>query len=137
MRRHAILRLRFYEGLSQREIAERTGTPLGTVKMRMVQALDRLRLMLDEEGRAVSDENWLTDHLLGEETESEAAEARRRLDADPALRARAARLAEVAATLQELSPAAWEVASGPQPTAPARMGAPARRSAGGCGSPRR
>jgi RNA polymerase sigma-70 factor, ECF subfamily len=46
-----MLQLRFYDGLSQREIAERTGTPLGTVKMRMVQALDRLRLMLDEEER--------------------------------------------------------------------------------------
>jgi RNA polymerase sigma-70 factor, ECF subfamily len=43
------LRLRFYEGLTQRQIAERTGMPLGTVKMRMIQALDRLRLMLDEE----------------------------------------------------------------------------------------
>jgi RNA polymerase sigma-70 factor, ECF subfamily len=46
-----MLQLRFYDGLSQREIAERTGTPLGTLKMRMVQALDRLRLMLDEEER--------------------------------------------------------------------------------------
>jgi RNA polymerase sigma-70 factor (ECF subfamily) len=46
-----ILRLRFYEGLNQREIAERTKTPLGTVKMRMVRALDRLRLMLDDEGQ--------------------------------------------------------------------------------------
>jgi hypothetical protein len=67
----------------------------------------------------VSDESWLTDHLLGEATESDAAEARRRLDSDPALRARAARLAEVAATLHELSPAAWEVASGTPSTAPA------------------
>ena len=78
----------------------------------------------------MSDDNWLSDHLLGEQTESEAAEARRRLDADPALRARAARLAEVSATLHELSPAAWEVASGPQPTAPAahgRAGTPGRR----------
>jgi RNA polymerase sigma-70 factor, ECF subfamily len=47
-----VLRLRFYDGLSQREIAERTGTPLGTVKMRMVQGLERLRLMLDEEERS-------------------------------------------------------------------------------------
>jgi RNA polymerase sigma-70 factor, ECF subfamily len=46
-----MLRLRFYEGLSQSEIAERTEMPLGTVKMRMVQALDRLRSMLDEEER--------------------------------------------------------------------------------------
>jgi RNA polymerase sigma-70 factor (ECF subfamily) len=47
----SILQLRFYDGLSQRQIAERTGMPLGTVKMRMVQALDRLRLMLDAEER--------------------------------------------------------------------------------------
>ena len=46
-----LLRLRFYEGLSQREIAHRTDMPLGTVKMRMVQALERLReLIEDEEG---------------------------------------------------------------------------------------
>jgi hypothetical protein len=76
----------------------------------------------------VSDENWLTDHLLGEETDSDAAEARRRLDADPAVRARAARLAEVAATLHELSPAAWEVASrSPSATPPRRELAGARK----------
>jgi len=76
----------------------------------------------------VSDENWLTDHLLGEQTESDAAEARRRLDADPAMRARAARLAEVAATLHELSPAAWEVASGPpsEASVPRDLAAPPR-----------
>jgi len=45
-----MLRMRFYDGLSQREIAERTGVALGTVKMRMVQALERMRTMIDEEG---------------------------------------------------------------------------------------
>lgn len=45
-----ILRMRFYEGLSQREIAERTGTALGTVKMRMVQALERMRALIEAEG---------------------------------------------------------------------------------------
>jgi hypothetical protein len=78
----------------------------------------------------VSDERWLSDYLLGEQTESDAAEARRRLDADPAVRARAARLADVAATLHELSPAAWEVASEPRSEAPAsreRGGVPKRR----------
>ena len=44
-----LLRMRFYEGLAQTEIAERTGCPLGTVKMRMVAALRRLRDLLDEE----------------------------------------------------------------------------------------
>ncbi len=43
----ALLRMRFYEELTQPEIAERTGIPLGTVKMRMVQALERLREMID------------------------------------------------------------------------------------------
>ena len=44
-----ILRMRFYGGLSQREISARTELPLGTVKMRMVQALERLRALLDAE----------------------------------------------------------------------------------------
>jgi RNA polymerase sigma-70 factor (ECF subfamily) len=44
-----ILRLRFHDGLSQPEIAARIGVPLGTVKMRMVQALQRLREMIDSE----------------------------------------------------------------------------------------
>ena len=45
-----MLRLRFHDGLSQREIAERTGVALGTVKHRMVDGLSRLRgLLADEE----------------------------------------------------------------------------------------
>ena len=35
-----LLEMRFYMGLSQSEISERTGIPLGTVKMRMVRALE-------------------------------------------------------------------------------------------------
>lgn len=46
----AILRARFHQGLSQSEIAERSGIPLGTVKMRMVQGLDRLRGLIEAEG---------------------------------------------------------------------------------------
>jgi RNA polymerase sigma-70 factor (ECF subfamily) len=46
-----ILRLRFHSELSQPEIAERTGIPLGTVKMRMVDGLVRLRGLLAEEER--------------------------------------------------------------------------------------
>jgi RNA polymerase sigma-70 factor (ECF subfamily) len=44
-----LLRMRFYEGLSQTEISERTDIRLGTVKMRMVAALRRLRDMIEEE----------------------------------------------------------------------------------------
>lgn len=44
-----LLRLRFYDELSQSEIAEQTGMPLGTVKSRMVRGLKRLRGLLDEE----------------------------------------------------------------------------------------
>ncbi len=46
-----MLRLRFYEDRSQREIAEVTGVPLGTVKMRMIHALERLRGLIEEEER--------------------------------------------------------------------------------------
>ncbi len=44
-----ILRMRFHEGLSQREIAERTGIPLGTVKTYMVRGLRRLRDLMEED----------------------------------------------------------------------------------------
>lgn len=46
-----LLRMRFYEDRSQREISELTGTPLGTVKMRMIQALERMRELIVEEER--------------------------------------------------------------------------------------
>jgi RNA polymerase sigma-70 factor (ECF subfamily) len=47
-----LLRMRFYAELTQTEIAERTGLPLGTIKGRMVRGLERLRGLLDEEGLA-------------------------------------------------------------------------------------
>lgn len=47
-----LLRARFYLGKSQTEIAADTGLALGTVKMRMVDGLRRLRTMLEEEGTA-------------------------------------------------------------------------------------
>jgi RNA polymerase sigma-70 factor, ECF subfamily len=48
-----VLRLRFYDGLTQAEIAEATGIALGTIKTRMVRGLSRLRDLLEaEEGAA-------------------------------------------------------------------------------------
>ena len=44
-----LLRMRFHDELSQSEIAERTGIALGTVKMRMVSGLSRLREMIEAE----------------------------------------------------------------------------------------
>jgi RNA polymerase sigma-70 factor (ECF subfamily) len=44
-----LLHQRFYLELSQREIAERTGISLGTVKTRMVRGLERLRRLLERE----------------------------------------------------------------------------------------
>ena len=45
-----ILRMRFHEGFSQTEIAERTGIPLGTVKTYMVRGLRRLRELMEAGG---------------------------------------------------------------------------------------
>lgn len=50
-----LLRLRFYDGLSQTEIADTTGIALGTVKARMVNGLCQLRSLLElEDGLGVS-----------------------------------------------------------------------------------
>ncbi|MER2566694.1 MAG: sigma-70 family RNA polymerase sigma factor [Myxococcaceae bacterium] len=43
--------LRFFECLSSAEIAERLQVPAGTVRWRLKEALDRLRISLDAEGR--------------------------------------------------------------------------------------
>ena len=45
----ALLRLAFFDGLSHRDIADRIGAPLGTVKSRLRLAFDKLRRVLDEE----------------------------------------------------------------------------------------
>ncbi len=44
-----LLRFRFHGGLSQSEIAGRTGVPLGTIKSRMVSALEKLRSRMEVE----------------------------------------------------------------------------------------
>ena len=43
------IELAYFEGLSQSEIAERTSTPLGTVKMRVKLAMAKLSALLKEE----------------------------------------------------------------------------------------
>ena len=43
-----VLRRRFYGDASQSQIAAETGIPLGTVKMRMVSGLKRLRVLMEE-----------------------------------------------------------------------------------------
>ncbi|HEY7476769.1 MAG TPA: sigma-70 family RNA polymerase sigma factor [Actinomycetota bacterium] len=43
-----VLELMYFDGLSQRRIAERTGLPLGTVKSRALLAMRRLRTSLGE-----------------------------------------------------------------------------------------
>lgn len=52
-RERELLRLRFWDGLSQAEIADQTDIPLGTVKSRMTSGLARLKQFLAEhEGAA-------------------------------------------------------------------------------------
>jgi RNA polymerase sigma-70 factor (ECF subfamily) len=48
----SLLRLRFYDGLSQSEIAARTGISAGTIKTRMVNGLAQLRTLLEAEERS-------------------------------------------------------------------------------------
>lgn len=44
-----LLRMAFFDGLSHRDIADRIGVPLGTVKSRLRLAFDKLRKVLDQE----------------------------------------------------------------------------------------
>lgn len=44
----SVIELSYFSGLTQVEIAERTGQPLGTVKTRMRLALKKLRIALSE-----------------------------------------------------------------------------------------
>ena len=45
----SLLRLRFYDDLTQTEIAARTGISMGTIKTRMVNGLAQLRDLLEAE----------------------------------------------------------------------------------------
>ena len=45
-----VIRLAQFQGLTMREISERTGLPVGTVKSRIWYALRSLRLVLEEMG---------------------------------------------------------------------------------------
>lgn len=45
----ALLRMAFFDGLSHRDIADRIGVPLGTVKSRLRLAFDKLRKVLDRD----------------------------------------------------------------------------------------
>lgn len=54
-RARAVVELAFYSDLTQQQIAERLGLPLGTVKSDMRRALARLRHQLDPTGRGGGD----------------------------------------------------------------------------------
>ncbi|MEY4783088.1 MAG: hypothetical protein RIR41_1023, partial [Pseudomonadota bacterium] len=45
----SLLRLAFYEGLSHREIADKLGVPLGTVKSRIRLAFAKMKAKLGDE----------------------------------------------------------------------------------------
>ena len=50
-----VLELAYYGGLSQSELAERLGQPLGTIKSRMFSGLSRMRELLGEPG---TEKSW-------------------------------------------------------------------------------
>lgn len=67
----------------------------------------------------MNDDQWLSDHLLGEASASERDELERRMAADPVLRARVRALEDVTQRVQAVPMAAWEAIAEPAP-APVR-----------------
>ena len=51
-RQRAVVVLRYYEGLSEAEIAESIGVPIGTVKSTSARAMTRLRVLLEGDRHA-------------------------------------------------------------------------------------
>ena len=122
-----VLRMRFYATLTQVEIAERTATPLGTVKSQMIRGLTRLRTMLEadaepsdtvagrDDRRSVFGENAWTEWpfdpaavAAGALDDDEHAAVAAALREDPAFAAEVASYQRLVAQLESLPGVVWD-----------------------------